>query len=122
MDEPGTGSPQAPSAPLPDDDIRLVLMHSPLGLRYLEHAPFHVAFCGHTHGGQIALPSGMPIVLPPGSGGRRYGRGGVFPVRGGQLLVSRGLGFSDLPIRLFATSELHLITIEGKGGPSSAGR
>jgi predicted MPP superfamily phosphohydrolase len=119
MDEPGTGDPRAPSAPLHDDDIRLVLMHSPLGLRYLEQAPFHVAFCGHTHGGQVALPSGIPLVLPRGSGGRRYGRGGVFPVSGGQLLVSRGLGFSDLPLRLFATSELHLCTIERKGGASS---
>jgi predicted MPP superfamily phosphohydrolase len=111
MDEPGTGDPEAPSAPLADGDIRLVLMHSPLGLRYLEGVPFDAAFCGHTHGGQIALPSGAPIVLPPGSGDRHQARGGLFPAHAGQILVSRGLGMSTLPIRLFASSEIHLCTL-----------
>jgi predicted MPP superfamily phosphohydrolase len=110
MDEPGTGNPLGPSTPLADRDVRIVLMHSPLGLRYLESAPFHVAFCGHTHGGQVALPSGAPIVLPRGSGDRRHAGGGLFSVSGGQLLVSRGLGMSDLPVRVFAPSEIHICT------------
>jgi hypothetical protein len=111
MDEPGTGSPQSPTTRLRDDDIRIVLMHSPLGLRYLEATPFHLAFCGHTHGGQIAMPSGAPIVLPRGSGDRGRARGGLFSVNGGQLLVSRGLGMSDLPLRVFAPSEVHVCTV-----------
>ena len=111
MDEPGTGSPQGPPAALADGDIRIVLMHSPLGLRYLEGRPFHVAFCGHTHGGQVALPSGAPLTLPRGSGDRRHARGGLFTVDGGQLLVSRGLGMSDVPVRIFAPSEVHLCVI-----------
>jgi predicted MPP superfamily phosphohydrolase len=110
MDEPGTGNPQAPATELGSGDIRLVLMHSPHGLSYLQGATFHVAFCGHTHGGQVALPSGEPIVLPRGSGDRRQARGGLFEVRGGQLLVSRGLGMSDVPVRLFAPSEIHICT------------
>jgi predicted MPP superfamily phosphohydrolase len=110
MDEPGTGNPRGPSASLRNGDARIVLMHSPLGLRYLEGVPFHVAFCGHTHGGQVSLPSGTPIVLPRGSGDRGQARGGLFSADGGQLLVSRGLGMSDLPIRIFAPSEIHLCT------------
>jgi predicted MPP superfamily phosphohydrolase len=110
MDEPGTGNPQAPATELGSGDIRLVLMHSPHGLSYLQGATFHVAFCGHTHGGQVALPSGEPIVLPRGSGDRRQARGGLFEVRGGQLLVSRGLGMSYVPVRLFAPSEIHICT------------
>jgi hypothetical protein len=111
MDEPGTGSPQGPSHPLGEGDVRIVLMHSPLGLRHLEGSPFHVAFCGHTHGGQIALPSGVPIVVPRGSGDPLHARGGLFPAGGGHLLVSRGLGMSDLPVRIFAHSEVHLCSI-----------
>ena len=111
MDDPGTGNPRGPSSPLGQGDIRMVLMHSPLGLHYLQGRPFHVAFCGHTHGGQVALPSGAPIVLPPGSGDRRHARGGLFSVDGGQILVSRGLGMSELPIRVFAPSEIHLCTL-----------
>ena len=111
MDEPGTGDPRGPSASLRPGDVRVVLMHSPHGLRFLETASFHLAFCGHTHGGQIALPSGSPIVLPPGSGDRRQAGGGLFSAKGGHLLVSRGLGMSELPIRLFAPSEVHLCTV-----------
>jgi hypothetical protein len=111
MDDPGTGRPLGPVAPLADGDIRLVLMHSPLGLRHLERSEFHLAFCGHTHGGQIAMPGGTPLVLPRGSGDRQQARGGLFSVDGGLLLVSRGLGMSDLPIRIFAPSEVHLCTV-----------
>lgn len=107
MDEPGTGDPRAP-APLGDGDRRIVLMHSPPGLQFLPPGSFHVAFCGHTHGGQIATPSGWPPVLPRGAGGRVLARGGVFERNGGQLLVSRGVGMSDVPVRIFAPSEVHL--------------
>jgi uncharacterized protein len=112
MDDPGTGYPQGPARSIGSGDLRIVLMHSPLGLRHLESGSFHVAFCGHTHGGQIAMPSGAPIVLPRGSGDRGHARGGVFQVDGGKLLVSRGLGMSDLPIRVFAPSEIHLCSIQ----------
>ena len=74
MDEPGTGDPRAPPA-LADGDRRIVLMHSPPGLDHLQPGSFHVAFCGHTHGGQVATPSGWPIVLPHGAGGRATSRG-----------------------------------------------
>jgi predicted MPP superfamily phosphohydrolase len=110
MDDPGTGSPCGPSTPLGDGDFRIVLMHSPLGITYLTGRSFLVALCGHTHGGQIALPSGTPIVLPRGSGDPRHARGGLFPAQEGQILVSRGLGMSDVPIRIFAPSEIHLCT------------
>jgi uncharacterized protein len=110
MDEPGTGAPRPPEA-LRDGDRRIVLMHSPLGLDQLRPGSFHVAFCGHTHGGQVATPSGRPIVLPHGAGGREIARGGLFARNGGHLLVSRGIGMSDVPVRLFAPSEVHLCTV-----------
>lgn len=79
--------------------------------RLLDAAAAIVAFCGHTHGGQVATPSGWPIVLPHGAGARDLARGGVFERNGGQLLVSRGVGLSDVPVRLFAPSEVHLCTM-----------
>jgi uncharacterized protein len=110
MDEPGTGDPRPPGA-LRDGDRRMVLMHSPPGLDLLEPGSFHVAFCGHTHGGQVATPGGRPIVLPHGAGGRDLARGGLFERNGGRLLVSRGVGMSDVPVRIFAPSEVHVCTI-----------
>jgi predicted MPP superfamily phosphohydrolase len=110
MDEPGTGDARAPAPPR-DGDVRLVLMHAPPGLDLLEPGSFHVAFCGHTHGGQVATPAGTPILLPHGAGGRLLAGGGLFERSGGQLLVSRGVGMSDVPVRIFAPSEVHLCTI-----------
>lgn len=92
---------------------RIVLMHSPQGLAAIGDRHFDLALCGHTHGGQIALPWGAPIVMPGGSLNRRYSRG-HHTLDGHQpraLLVSRGVGCSGFPVRLFAAPEVHLCLI-----------
>ena len=72
----------------------------------------HVALllAGHTHGGQIALPGPRPIVLPPGPYSRRYPFG-LHDLGGTQLLVSRGVGTTELPIRLFAPADILLVEL-----------
>ena len=116
LDEPGTGEPDASALQsVPRSDLRLLLMHSPLGLKHVDTELFDVAFSGHTHGGQIALPTGVPIVLPRGSGERKYAAGHFLLASGSQLLVSRGVGMSDVPVRLFAPSEVHLCTLSPAG-------
>lgn len=96
-----------------DGDARLVLMHAPEGLLALRGLPFDLALCGHTHGGQVALPNGAPIRMPGPRINRRFSRGRhTLPEHGGgTLLVSRGIGFSQLPIRFFANPEVHLLTL-----------
>jgi predicted MPP superfamily phosphohydrolase len=60
-------------------------------------------FSGHTHGGQITF-FGIPIYLPPGSGGYcsgRYSKGNCV------LYVSRGIGNNNsLDFRFFSDPEL----------------
>ena len=128
LDDIQLGVPDADAALEGADGTRLVLMHGPDGLLALGDRRFDVAFCGHTHGGQIALPWGTPVILPRGTLGRRYSSG-YFRLRpegdGGHLLVSRGVGCSGVPVRLFAWAEVHEVTIEGlvRGAqaPASAG-
>jgi len=126
LDEPGTGEPDSSAlAATSADSLRLLLMHSPLGLRYVAANLFDVAFCGHTHGGQIALPTGIPVVLPRGSGERKYAAGLFRLPSGSEVLVSRGVGMSDLPVRMFAPSEVHLCTLspedkQTRGRPATA--
>ena len=111
LDDPASGRP-SPESFVRGPDASIVLMHSPLGLEALDGFYFDIAFCGHTHGGQVALPTGVPIVLPRGSGPRKYSHGHICAAHSGtQLLVSKGVGMSDVPFRLFAQSEVHLCTI-----------
>ncbi|HEU4698606.1 MAG TPA: metallophosphoesterase [Gemmatimonadales bacterium] len=107
------GEPDAGAALAGATGLRLVLMHEPSTLLDLGDAPFALALCGHTHGGQIALPGGLAPVVPAGRLSRRYVRGRYALAGGRTLIVSRGVGFSTVPVRLFAPSEIHLCTLAG---------
>jgi predicted MPP superfamily phosphohydrolase len=111
LDDHESGRPDAATAVRGAEGVRVVLMHAPSGLLDLGEERFHLAICGHTHGGQLALPGGIPIVVPGGPLSRRYARG-RFPVGGGgTLVVSVGLGCVVLPLRTFADPEIVICTL-----------
>jgi len=113
LDDPTSGQPDAQATLHGADGVRIVLMHSPEGLELLGSYRFDLAWCGHTHGGQIALPSGRPLWVPPGRWNRRYpqGRYALDQPPGAVLIVSRGVGYGGLPLRLFAPAEVHVATV-----------
>lgn len=83
---------------------QIVITHSPGAFPVI---PSHVdlTLAGHTHGGQICLPGGYPLSPVPTrctkelmSGYHRHGNK--------QIYISRGLGTSILPIRLFCPPEI----------------
>jgi uncharacterized protein len=114
LDDASDGQPDPVAAFTGAGSHRIVLMHSPEGMRDLEHISFRLAMCGHTHGGQIATPRGRPLSLPTGVCCRRY-PGGIYQLPGTEartLLVSRGIGCSGIPIRLGATPHMFLCIIE----------
>ena len=113
LDDPIYGNPDASAALADAIGTRIVLMHAPDGLLQLRDTRFELALCGHTHGGQVALPFGVPIVLPTGRLNRRYPHG-EFTTDSGRLLVSRGIGCSGVPVRLFAQPEIHLCELRAK--------
>jgi predicted MPP superfamily phosphohydrolase len=116
LDDHWQGRPDPGAAFERADGIRIVLMHSPSGLLDLEAYPFDLALCGHTHGGQIAFPSGRPVLLPHGPLSRRYARG-RFMVRGGTLIVTIGVGCSVLPVRVFAPPEVVICEVKAAQNP-----
>ena len=65
--------------------------------------------CGHTHGGQICLPGGRPIVTHL----RRCRHAGVGAWSSGRMLgyTSRGLGVGDVPLRFNSRGEVSIITL-----------
>jgi predicted MPP superfamily phosphohydrolase len=113
LDDSTAGSPDAEVALRDADGVRIVLMHSPEGLLSLRAHQFDLAFCGHTHGGQVAWPGGVPIMMPGGPLNRAYAHG-THQLRdhaNATLIVSRGIGCSSLPVRLFAPPEVHVCTV-----------
>jgi uncharacterized protein len=112
LDDFMSGTPDAGSALSGAEGARIVLMHSPANLLNLRGTRFDLALCGHTHGGQIALPGGTPVTAAPGPLSRMYSRG-RFPIEpGATLIVSVGLGCSTFPLRLNAQPEVLICKIE----------
>lgn len=110
LDDPWTGRCD-PKAALNDTrDFRIVLVHAPEGLIHLGDEPFDLAVCGHTHGGHIALPGGIPIVAP-GPLSRRYAHGRFAIDARRTLLVSRGVGATESPLRWNAEPDVLVIEI-----------
>jgi predicted MPP superfamily phosphohydrolase len=111
IDDPWVGRPNLAKAFEGAAPIRIFLTHSPDGLLLLGDERFHLALAGHTHGGQIALPNGTAIVSAGGPLARAYARGRFELPDNGPLIVSQGVGCSNLPLRLNADPELLLCTL-----------
>lgn len=95
--------------------LRLVLSHYPenfalIGEKSYHQFDFDLMMSGHAHGGQFILPF-FGGVYSPGQGLRpRYYAGlyGQHP----QLVVSRGMGNSSFPLRLFNLPDVVCIDID----------
>jgi predicted MPP superfamily phosphohydrolase len=114
LDNTEQGTPNGDAALAGADGLRILLMHSPDGLRAVGDAPFAAAFCGHVHGGQFWIGE-RALVNFSGPLSRKYLRGGVFHLGGGSggvLLVSRGIGCGNLPLRRGADPQVHVVTLQ----------
>ncbi|MFN3509164.1 MAG: metallophosphoesterase [Allorhizobium sp.] len=91
-----------------DDDAPVILMaHEPDIFPNVDDR-VSLTLCGHTHGGQINLFGWRPASASIGS--RRF-PAGYFNVDGRELIVSRGLGCSILPIRIGSRPEILLLEL-----------
>jgi predicted MPP superfamily phosphohydrolase len=109
LDDPWTGQvdPEKAFAGA-DAPVKLVLTHAPEGVPLVEGRGVGLLMCGHTHGGQVAAPWG-PIMVE-GRLSRRWPFG-LHQVNGMHLFVSRGVGYSDLPLRSFAPSDVAVLDL-----------
>lgn len=91
---------------LPKEDPKILLAHSPELIAEAAAAGLDGYLCGHTHGGQICLPGGIPI-LTNAHCPRTY-TSGAWKYESMQGYTSRGTGSSGLPVRFFCRPEITL--------------
>jgi len=89
--------------------FRIALVHSPEAAHLAAAAGCALYLCGHTHGGQVCLPGGLPI-LTNSVFHWRHAKG---LWRRGRMIgyTSNGAGISGLPVRFFSRGEVTLITL-----------
>jgi len=89
-----------------EHSVSIMLSHTPEIYRQVAHAGFHIMLCGHTHGGQICLPGGIPVTLDARCP-RRIGKG-IW--RHGDMLgyTSVGCGTSIVNVRYNCLPEVTL--------------
>ena len=97
-----------------DAEFRILLCHQPNGWRAGRAAGANITLAGHTHGGQIAVPSrGLNLARLSTS----Y-IAGPYQKAGQLLYVSRGIGVGAVPLRFGVPPEVDLITL--RRGPVAA--
>lgn len=98
------------------DGLKIVLCHYPENFKGIGESSYYkykfdLMFSGHAHGGQFRIPfiGGLYApaqgILPKYTAGVHYGKNN-------RLIISRGLGNSGFPIRLFNRPEIVVVTIE----------
>ena len=102
---------------LPAGAPRIVFMHNPIVYRDLPADSSPMTLAGHTHGGQVRLPftptnNWLDIVRDREVIADGWATDDV-GAAGNRLYVTRGLGFSAVPMRVFCRPELTLFTLRG---------
>jgi predicted MPP superfamily phosphohydrolase len=91
---------------IPHEEFSILVTHTPEIYRQAAHADFDLLLSGHTHGGQICLPGGIPItldsVLPRALGSGPWRHHGMIGY------TSVGAGSSVVPVRFNCPPEITL--------------
>jgi uncharacterized protein len=97
---------------IPQGALSILLSHTPETYRDAERAGFKLMLSGHTHGGQICLPGGIPLITDTDDCPRRYAKGAW---QHGDMLgyTSTGSGASIVDVRLNCPPEVTLHRLVG---------
>ena len=102
-----------PLEDLPADRFNLFLFHTPDLVEDLSEQGIDLYLCGHTHGGQVAMPL-YGALITFSKFGKKY-ESGMYQVGDTVLYVNRGLGMEPRPapqMRFFARPEITVFDIQ----------
>ena len=101
------------TAGIPANEFSILLSHTPEIYQQAAHADFDLLLSGHTHGGQICLPGGIPItiasVLPRSMGSGRWQYKNMIGY------TSVGAGSPVVPVRFNCPPEITLHHLRSSG-------
>ncbi|MFJ5767756.1 metallophosphoesterase [Lysinibacillus sp. NPDC093210] len=101
------------TAYVPEDMLKLLLAHRPEVFSTYVNQEIDLVFSGHAHGGQVRIP-GIGGLVAPGQGLFPKFTAGVYEEGSTKMVVSRGLGNSSVPFRVFNLPEIIVLDLKKK--------
>ncbi|AKL96492.1 phosphoesterase [Clostridium aceticum] len=99
---------------LSDDSVfQILLSHRPELFDLYANENIDIIFSGHAHGGQFRIPFIGGLVAPDQGLFPKY-TSGIYTKNQSTLIVSRGLGNSIIPVRIFNRPEIVVVTIHNE--------
>ena len=95
------------------DTFSMLLAHYPENLELYSEAGADLVFSGHAHGGQWRLPWVGGLFSPAEGLFPKYTEG-MHSLNNTTMVISRGLGSSKFPLRLFNYPEIVVVTLHSK--------
>lgn len=95
------------------DDFTILLCHRPNYMDTFKRYSLDLVFCGHAHGGQFRIPFVGGLFAPDQGLFPQY-TSGAYTEGETTMIVSRGLGNSVMPIRLFNRPDVVMATLSSE--------
>lgn len=95
----------SPTTLLNDSDFVIMLVHTPDYAQDADISNTDLVLAGHTHGGQVTL-FGIYAPVIPSKYGQRFRTGMKLNDNGIPVIITNGLGTSQINARMFAPSEI----------------
>lgn len=92
------------------EEFSILLSHRPELINIYAEKDINLAFTGHAHGGQVRLPL-IGGLYSPGQGIFPKYTSGIHKIKNTSLVVSRGLGNSGFPFRIFNRPVIVLVNL-----------
>ena len=90
-------------------DFKIAMVHTPELAKVASDKKYDLYLCGHTHGGQICLKDGFPLISHQFEGKQfNHGKWNIGKMIG---YTSTGVGVSGMPVRFNCPAEVTLITL-----------
>ncbi len=88
------------------DKVTILLAHEPQEIEWYAECGADVVLSGHAHGGQVRIPFTEIGLVAPDQGLLPKYTSGVHQCDNTQMVISRGLGNSIIPVRVFNQPEV----------------